>query len=94
MKKLVLSIVPLTFAALLALQFEVPSAAADHEEEFTVDVALDGSTFVQNDVDPSEGQMVSSRDDTLVINGTIYPGHTIQSGTPNNDPNAPGGSEK
>jgi hypothetical protein len=97
MKKLVLSMVPLTFAALLTLQVDVPSAAADHQEEFTVltvDVALDGNTYRQNDVDPSEGTATFSRGDTLVVDGTIYPGHTLPSGTANNDPNAPGGIGK
>lgn len=58
---------------------------------FTVDVTQDQDTNRQIDVDPVEGQATFSRGDAFIVDGPIYPSHTLASGQPNNDPKAPGG---
>jgi hypothetical protein len=97
--KLAVISVPLTavaisvFAASLALPTQTWADNDDEISTFTVDVSLT-PVFKQNDVDPSEGQNAASPGDTFFQEGTIYPAGTIQSGKPNNDPNAPGGIGK
>ena len=69
------------------------SIQAENEHEvttFTVDVAQDAKTNMQNDVNPAEGQDVFSRGDTFILSGNIYRAGTLPSGKANNDPNAPG----
>lgn len=61
---------------------------------FTVDVAQDLKTYVQNNVNPATGSDVFTRGDTGILDGTIYRGGTLPSGRANNDPNAPGGIGK
>lgn len=94
MKRLTFLLLLLACAGALVFHFGVTRAAADGDRTFTVDVALDAATYVQNDVNPSEGMAVFSRGDTFILGGTIYPGGTLPSGTANNDPNAPGGIGK
>jgi len=69
------------------------SIQAENEHEvttFTVDVAQDAKTNMQNDDTPAEGQDVFSRGDTFILSGNIYRAGTLPSGKANNDPNAPG----
>lgn len=61
----------------------------DQVRTLTVDVSL-GLPYVQNDVNPSEGQDVFSPGDTFIEDGSIFPGGTIPMGKTNFDPNAPG----
>lgn len=60
-----------------------------NEQKFTIDVALDGMTNAQVDVnpnDPNEMNMGFARGDQGVVNGSIYPAKTLQPGTRTNDP--------
>ncbi len=94
-RKLMIAVASLTVVALASLGLGAPKAGPnDDSQTFTVDVALDAATYVQNDVDPSEGSATFSRGDTFILGGTIYPGGTLPSGIANNDPNAPGGIGK
>lgn len=93
--KLITAMVVLTLVALGSYGLAVPrEGGKDDDETFTVDVALDGATYVQNDVTETEGMAVFSRGDTFILGGTIYPAGTLPSGVANNDPNAPGGIGK
>ncbi|MGI8961372.1 MAG: hypothetical protein ACR2IV_16735 [Bryobacteraceae bacterium] len=47
---------------------------------FTVEVAQQAKTNVQNDVDPLEGQDVFTRGDTYILDGPIYPNGSIPIG--------------
>jgi hypothetical protein len=83
--------------AALAIVATIPiSTWADDEQSkrdtdvFTVDVALDSATLIVNHVDPTQPPTAQLPGDTLVIEGTIYPGGTLPSGLANNDPNATG----
>src|SRR6059036_1459800 len=84
--------------SVLAAGLIFPSASrAGNDDEFTtftVDVAQDGNSNRQVDVDPSEGQLLFSNGDVFIVDGTIYPGGTLPRGKTNNDPNAPGGIGK
>jgi hypothetical protein len=85
----------LTVMLLVAATAEVFSfkIQADNDgdiETFTVDIAQYASTYVQNDVNPSEGQEVFSRGDTFIVEGTIYPAGSLPGGKADNDPHAPG----
>jgi hypothetical protein len=93
-KKAVLSILSLVVAALAAINFVSPRAGASSDNTFTVDVALDANTYMQNNIDPNEPSTSFTRGDTYILGGTIYPAGTLPSGTANNDPNAPGGIGK
>jgi hypothetical protein len=93
-KKLMFSIAMVALTAVAAFELTAPRAGADADRTFTIDAALDGATYVQNDVHPKEGQVAFSPGDTLVIHGTIYPGGTLKPGVQDNDPNAPGGIGK
>jgi len=93
-KKLIFSIVMVGLTALAAFELIAPRAGADPDKTFTIDVALDGATYVQNNVDPNEKLPAFSPGDTLVVHGTIYPGGTLKPGIQDNDPNAPGGIGK
>jgi hypothetical protein len=85
----------LAIAAMIPLSIRADDGQSrDHEQTFTVDVALDGATVIVNHVDPTQPPKVAFPGDILVIRGTIYPGHTLPSGIVNNDPNAPGGIGK
>jgi hypothetical protein len=98
--RLAVAAVPLTTVAIsvLAATLVFPSQIlANNDDEvstFTVDVSEDVVDYHQNDVDPSEGQVVFSAGDTFVQPGTIYPGGTLPRGKASNDPNAPGGIGK
>ena len=89
-------------AALTAGTFAIAGQEANHQffndggrKTFTIDVALDAGTLVVNHVDPSQPPMEQFRGDTLVIDGTVYPGGTLPSGlNASNDPNGPGGIGK
>jgi len=89
-KKAVCSLLILALAAVAAIHVAIPRAKASEDNTFTVDVALDANTYVQNNVNPSEASTSFSRGDTFILGGTIYPGGTLPSGIANNDPNAPG----
>lgn len=74
--------------AALALPSEVK--ADDNEvRTFTVDVST-GFPYLQNDIDPAEGQDVFSPGDTFIQDGSIYPEGTIPTGKTDFDPNTPG----
>ena len=81
------------FAVALVLPSQTWANDDDEISTFTVDVSLT-PVYRQNDVDPSEGQDVSSPGDTFFQEGTIYPAGTLPRGKANNDPNAPGGIGK
>jgi hypothetical protein len=82
--------------SLFALVIIVPIAtraedeqAEHHDERFTVDAALDLGTL------GPAGKTMFARGEALVVDGTLYPGGTLPSGTnAGNDPNAPGGIGK
>jgi hypothetical protein len=59
--------------------------AAKH---ITIDVACDGRTYIQNNVDPSAAG--SHRGDTFIVEGQIYPGGTIPAGQGVFSPDNPG----
>ena len=81
--------------AAIPIQIRAEDGQANHEEVFTVDVALDGATLVVNHVDPTQPAGMAFPGDVLYIAGTIYPGGTLPSGMmAENDPNAPGGIGK
>ena len=84
----------LVFATALVFPSQVLANNDDEVSTFTVDVAYDVVNYKQNDVEPSEGQVVFSPGDTFIQYGTIYPGGTLPRGKANNDPNAPGGIGK
>ena len=95
--RLAVAAVPLTtvaisvFAAALVFPSQIWANNDNEVSTFTVDVAYDVVNYIQNDVKPSEGQVVFSPGDTFIQYGTIYPGGTLPRGKANNDPNAPGG---
>jgi hypothetical protein len=60
---------------------------ADTARVVVLDVAFDGATFVLNQVAP--GAPAITRGDTFVLNGKVFPGGTIPSGT-GFDPNSSG----
>jgi hypothetical protein len=66
----------------------IPPHHGDEVTTFTVDVTQDAKTNVQNDVDPSEGQILFTRGDTFIVDGALYPAGTIPSGIADPDPNA------
>src|SRR5260370_27516096 len=69
----------LAIAALLVLTPLSYRVFADSDDEtFTIDVACDARTYRQNNVDPSAPR--SSRGDTFIVQGKIYPGGTIPKG--------------
>ena len=77
--------------AALALLLQAGRAQADREREnvFVIDVACDGRTYRQNNVDPSVAG--SHRGDTFIVEGKIYPGGTIPVGEGVFSPDNPGG---
>jgi hypothetical protein len=93
-KKAVFSILVLAVASVTAIQLAIPKVRASEGNTFTVDVALDANTYVQNNVDRNEAGTSFSRGDTFILGGTIYPAGTLPSGMASNDPNAPGGIGK
>src|SRR5260370_7248820 len=69
----------LAIAALLVLTPLSYRVFADSDDEtFTIDVACDARTYRQNNVDPSAPG--SSRGDTFIVQGKIYPGGTLPKG--------------
>ncbi len=93
-KKAVFSLLILAIAAVAAIHLAIPRARASADNAFTIDVALDANTYMQNNIDPTEPATSFTRGDTFILGGTIYPGGTLPSGVANNDPNAPGGIGK
>lgn len=53
---------------------------ADEETQFVVEIKEHLASNAQNDIDPAEGNLVFSRGDTFVLDGTIYPDHSIPPG--------------
>jgi hypothetical protein len=71
------------------ISLSVSRANGDNEfTTFTVDVTQDGNTNKQIDVDPSEGQLVSSKGDAFIVEGNIYPEGSIPSGVADPNPTA------
>lgn len=65
------------------------SLAGENETgTFTIDVACDARTYVQNNVDPSASG--SHRGDTFIVAGRIFPGNTIPAGDNVFSPDNPG----
>jgi hypothetical protein len=93
-KKAVFSILVLAVASVTAIHVAIPMVRASEDNTFTVDVALDANTYVQNNVNPSEPSTSFSRGDTFILDGTIYPAGTLPPGMASNDPNAAGGIGK
>lgn len=93
-KKALSFLLVLVVASVAAIHLAIPRAGASEDNTFTVDVALDANTYVQNNVNPSEASTSFSRGDTFILGGTIYPAGTLPSGVANNDPNALGGIGK
>ena len=87
-----------TAISVLAGALVFPSAILAGDDDkvriFTVDVAQDGATNAQNNVDPSQAPELFFPGDTGIQEGTIYPAGTLPSGKADNDPNAPGGIGK
>ena len=74
----------------VALMFP-PAGRADNRDEletFTVDVTQDASTNAQNNLDPSKGQDTLSRGDTFIVDGALYPRHTLEQGVADVPPSA------
>jgi len=92
--KLTLLVLPAAVAGMILWGPWASPAAGQSDETMSFDVAIDGTTYVQNDVDPAEGQAVFTRGDTGIVDGTLYPPGTIPPGNAGNDPNAPGGIGK
>jgi hypothetical protein len=90
-----LSVVAGVVAAVGFLQFGTAIARADrdHSERFIVDVAVDHETFA---IVPSTGLVLHpeavgpNRGTPFIVNGTIFPGGTLQTGAGLGDPNQPG----
>jgi hypothetical protein len=80
--------------AAVPMQTRAQEGQANHEEVFTVDVALDGATIVINHVNPAKPDGMAFPGDVLYIEGTIYPEGKLPSGMAENDPNEPGGIGK
>lgn len=81
-------------SAFASLPARAESDADRNEQKFTIDVALDGMTNAQVDVnpnDPNEMNMGFARGDHGVVDGSIYPAKTLQPGTRTNDPENPQG---
>ena len=77
-----------TMAAALAVPSKI-MADDDQERTFIVDVST-GFPYLQNDIDPAEGQDVFSPGDTFIQDGSIYPEGTIPTGKTDFDPDTPG----
>jgi hypothetical protein len=78
--------------SMLAAALVFPSkimADDDQVRTFTVDVSTD-FPYLQNDIDPAEGQDVFSPGDTFIQDGSIYPEGTIPPGKTDFDPDTPG----
>jgi hypothetical protein len=78
--------------SMLAAALVFPSktmADDDQVRTFTVDVST-GFPYVQNDVDPAEGQDVFSPGDTFIQDANIYPEGTVPNGKTDFDPTTPG----
>lgn len=81
-----------TAVSLLSVALMFPPAGragnGDEFETFTVDVTQDASTNAQNNLDPSKGQDTLSRGDTFIVDGSLYPSHTLQKGVADVSPSA------
>lgn len=63
---------------LMAVPLRKSFAGENEGNTFTIDVACDARTYVQNNVDPSAAG--SHRGDTFIVAGKIFPGGTIPEG--------------
>jgi hypothetical protein len=89
-----------TAVSLLSVALMFPPAgradSGDEFEAFTVDVTQDVNKSAQNNVDPSKGCEISgcaqpnslSRGDTFIVDGALYPSHTLQNGVADVPPSA------
>ena len=88
-KSSIVAIAVLTFLSFVSLA----NAEPKDFETFTVDVAVDHQTFA---IVPSNGNVLNpeplgpNRGTPFIVNGTIFPGGTLQSGLGMGDPNMPG----
>jgi hypothetical protein len=64
------------------------SSASTSATTLTLDVALDGRTFVVNRVNPSSGSI--GRGDTFVLDGKVFAGGTIPTGGTKTEPSSVG----
>jgi len=82
-------------AAMTSFHITGATAKADHtySESFVVDVSVDHETFA---IVPSTGLVLHpeplgpNRGTPFVVDGTIFPGHTLPAGSGVGDPNMPG----
>jgi len=81
-----------TAVSLLSVALMFPPAgradSGDEFEAFTVDVTQDWTTNAQNNVDPSKGPNSLSRGDTFIVDGALYPSHTLENGIADAPPSA------
>ena len=91
-----LSTLAIVMAASVVLHLGTTPAMADPHnfEAFTVDVAVNHETFALN---PSTGLVLHPQDlgpnrgSTFIVDGTIFPGGTLQKGAGQGSPDMPGG---
>ena len=76
------------FDSIGRLAHAAPSASKEMSKELTIDVACDGRTYRQNNVDAAAPG--SHRGDTFIVSGKIYPAGTIPAGTGVFSPDNPG----
>lgn len=85
---------PLLMMSAFAVSFLVfplwhgSAKAEDGMRSFTIDIACDARTYVQNNVDPAASG--SHRGDAFIVGGKIYPGGTIPKGDGVFSPDNPG----
>jgi len=89
-----LSTLVLAVTAIAFTSFGSAKGSPQDFETFTVDVAVDHETFALN---PSTGLVLTpqplgpNRGSTFIVDGTIFPGDTLNKGLSVGDPNMPGG---
>lgn len=90
MKRLPVLLLVFALATLLTsfIYFNPDVSAQTAGTTITLDVALDGRTFVVNRVDPSAGSI--NRGDTFVLDGKIFEGGTIPLGGTKTEPSSVG----
>lgn len=90
-KKFMLISLALSFVAVLCVTYsrvDTARASLETEEAFTIDVACDGRTYRQNNIDPAATG--ARRGDTFIVEGKIYPVGTIPVGKDVFSPDRPG----
>ena len=90
MKRFPILLVVIALAAVVATLASSGSgvSSAATATTLTLDVALDGRTFVVNRVNPSSGSI--GRGDTFVLDGKVFAGGTIPSGGTKEEPSSVG----